>query len=251
MQAESSVGPAFVTLLIVGLGALVVVLGAMAVRARRDVRRVQARKEDLKAALAERTASLREAVERAERANHRVQNLERVDGLTGAANQIAFLEAAESEWRRGKRDKAPVAVALVAVDGFGDLDQAFGSTQGDECLRRVGAVLTTGVFRAGDLVGRWGGDRFAILLPATAAEGAAAVARRLSGDLDSVAIPRSGSASGATLSFSAAVAAAVPGKGRVEDLLASAEAALEEAMRRGPRQIVTAPERAEADPRRA
>lgn len=208
-------------------------------RVKRDYRKARAREEELERALAERSAHLQEAVERAEEANRRLTDVERHDGLTRLANRAAFLEAVEMEWRRGRREKTSLAVVFLAVDAFPEFDRTFGSAAGDDCLRRVAAVLGTGLRRAGDLVARWGEERFVVVLPSTGLEGATAVAERLAADLDGVAIPHAGPAPGATVSLSAGVAAAVPGKGHFDELVAAAEATLGEARRRGIRQVVT------------
>ena len=238
MYSDPMLSPAVTAALIVALGALVFVVSLLFVGARREVRRALARKEDLKLALAEHSASLNDAIERAEQANRRVRDLERFDGLTGVANKIAFLESVEGEWRRGRREKTPLALVFVAVDRFDDFDRTYGSVKGDECLRRVAAVLSTGIFRAGDAVGRWSEEWFAVLLPRTEPEGAETVARRLAADLKSLAVPHAGSSSGETVSLSAGVAAAIPGKGSFDELLGAAEAALEEALESGTGRVV-------------
>ena len=62
----------------------------------------------------------------------------------------AFLEAVEMEWKRGRREKTPLAVLFLGIDGFSDIDRRLGSGAGDDCLRHVAAVLGTGLRRAGD-----------------------------------------------------------------------------------------------------
>jgi two-component system, chemotaxis family, response regulator WspR len=243
-----SISPAVVVGIILALTvAAFLVSAAELARVKRDYRKARAREEELERALAERSAHLRDAVEQAENANRRLTDVERHDGLTGLANRVAFLEAVETEWRRGRREKTSLAVVFLAVDAFPDFDRTFGSAAGDDCLRGVAAVLGTGLRRAGDLVGRWGEEKFVVVLPSTGLEGATAVAGRLVADLDAVAIPYAGPARGATVSLSAGIAAVVPGKGRSDELVAAAKAALGEARRRGIRQVVTSSRVAGAD----
>ncbi len=237
---QLSLSPIVIVGAAVALGAvaLLVVAAASAGRARREHEKVRAREEELERLLLERSASLHDAVERAEEANRRLQGVERHDRLTGLASRDAFLEAVEMEWKRGRREKTPLAVLFLGIDGFSDIDRRLGSGAGDDCLRHVAAVLGTGLRRAGDLVGRWGEERFAVVLPATGMEGAGAVAKRLLADLDALAAP--GAVAGATVSMSAGIAAVVPGRGHSGELVAAAEAALGEARRRGPRQVAAA-----------
>ncbi|MBK6405388.1 MAG: diguanylate cyclase [Holophagales bacterium] len=234
--------PSVVLAILVLAATLLVVMLVVLVKHRRDSLTARDRQAEVERAWAERALHLEGAVAAAESEIQRLRDLDRRDGLTGVANRATFLEAFQVEWRRNRREATPLAAVFFAVDGFKTIDRSQGSDAGDDCLRSVAAVLSTGLRRAGDVVGRWGAERFVVALPNTTLEGATAVARRLAADVEAFSIPGATAGDVSTVTLSAGLAATVPGKGDPEPLLAAAEAALAAALSRGPRQVVAAPE---------
>ena len=102
----------------------------------------------------------------------------RSDALTAAANSRAFYETAAAEIVRARRYGHPLTVAYIDLDDFKAVNDRVGHHGGDRLLRRVADSLRAAV-RQVDTVARMGGDEFAILLPETGPEGAAAAARKL------------------------------------------------------------------------
>jgi len=100
------------------------------------------------------------------------------DHLTGVANRRAFFEAAELELQRNRRTPRPTALILIDADHFKRINDHHGHPGGDAVLRQLGLVLTA-TFRQVDVVARVGGEEFAVLLPSSTLDGAAAVAERL------------------------------------------------------------------------
>ena len=94
------------------------------------------------------------------------------DPLTGLANRTQLLERARPALTSAGSDAPPVALLMVDLDGFKDVNDTFGHLAGDELLRLVGARLT-GAVRPDDMVARFGGDEFAILLSDLSAESVA------------------------------------------------------------------------------
>jgi diguanylate cyclase (GGDEF)-like protein len=82
----------------------------------------------------------------------------RRDALTGVANRTALFEALSAKFAAGRR----VAALYIDLDGFKNVNDAFGHAVGDEVLRTVAARLS-GVVRAGDIVARVGGDEFVVV----------------------------------------------------------------------------------------
>jgi diguanylate cyclase (GGDEF)-like protein len=99
------------------------------------------------------------------------------DGLTGLVNHRSFQERLRMEFNRAQRHDRPLALAMVDVDGFKQLNDTFGHQVGDDALQRVAAHLTAAV-RVNDTVARVGGDEFALLLPETTGEAAQIVIER-------------------------------------------------------------------------
>ena len=100
------------------------------------------------------------------------------DHLTGLANRRSFFEAAELEVGRWQRSPRPLSMLMVDADHFKRVNDTHGHPAGDAVLRHLAGVLAA-TFRQVDVVARIGGEEFAVLLPSTDLQGAAAVAERL------------------------------------------------------------------------
>ena len=101
-----------------------------------------------------------------------------VDLLTGALNRQALLARLEEELDRAARYQRPCSIVLVDLDHFKRVNDTHGHMAGDAVLREVADVLTSNV-RSVDLVGRYGGEEFMIVMPETDADAAAASAEKL------------------------------------------------------------------------
>ena len=86
------------------------------------------------------------------------------DPLTGLFNRRYFSEQLSIEFQRAGRAKAPLALLMVDIDHFKRINDRFGHDTGDRVLRDVAEVLAQGS-RAGDIVCRWGGEEFLVLMP--------------------------------------------------------------------------------------
>ena len=94
------------------------------------------------------------------------------DPLTGLLNHRAFHRRLEEEAARASREGTPLAIAVLDLDNFKFFNDTYGHAVGDEVLRRVASVLRAAC-RAGDVLARFGGDEFALLLPDVAPDMAA------------------------------------------------------------------------------
>ena len=110
------------------------------------------------------------------------------DPLTEAANRRAFFETAEREFHRSRRHGSPLSLALLDVDLFKNVNDRFGHEAGDAALRLVARAVGKGLRRE-DLLGRVGGEEFAVLLPETGLEEALAVAERIRATVGDVQVP--------------------------------------------------------------
>jgi len=131
-------------------------------------RRREAFLEDL---VSRRTRELSEALAK-------VQTSSRTDSVTGLANRRHLEERLRAIWNLAKRSGRPVSAIMLDTDYFKEYNDGVGHTAGDECLKRIAGALGDDVTRDHDVVGRYGGDEFLILLYDSDASGAARVAER-------------------------------------------------------------------------
>jgi diguanylate cyclase (GGDEF)-like protein/PAS domain S-box-containing protein len=111
-----------------------------------------------------------------------LRRLATTDSLTGANNRRHFLEQASAELKRSRRYGAPLAVLMLDIDHFKQVNDSFGHDAGDEVLKKlVDSCLQT--LRSSDLFGRFGGEEFVALLPETSEQAALQTCERLSQEL--------------------------------------------------------------------
>lgn len=100
------------------------------------------------------------------------------EGLTGLMRREAILECLAIETERADRYQRPLAICMVDIDHFKEVNDRHGHLAGDVALRRVAAELARGL-RTSDRAGRYGGEEFLVILPETAHEQAAAAAENM------------------------------------------------------------------------
>lgn len=200
----------------------------------RRVRSLRSQRDRLERQVAERTAEI-------EAANVRLAELASRDALTGLANRRTFDETLETEWRRAERLGLPLALLMIDVDEFKAFNDAAGHPAGDACLQAVAAALAALFRRAGELVVRYGGEEFAVLLPALARDEAATVAAAARAHVAHLALPHRASSVAPVVTVSIGVAWAEPSHGkRSGELVADADRALYRAKQNGRNRVEVA-----------
>jgi diguanylate cyclase (GGDEF)-like protein len=116
---------------------------------------------------------------RSARLHAKVLELSLTDSLTGVQNRRLFEILIDKEADRSRRYSRDLAMIMVDIDCFKDYNDAFGHPAGDEALRDIARCLLDGARRGLDVVTRYGGEEFAIILPETDLEGAWAVAEEI------------------------------------------------------------------------
>jgi diguanylate cyclase (GGDEF)-like protein len=165
----------------------------------------------------------------------RTRQLAYLDGLTGIFNRRFFELRIAEEMERANRYGSQVAVVMFDIDHFKKLNDEFGHLLGDEVLRQVSRLLAQNV-RKGDVLCRYGGEEFSLLLPQTSGDNAYEVAEKLRRAIEVfpfAGVPR-------PVSISAGVADS-PRFGKTRDeIVAAADAALYQAKQAGRNRVTTA-----------
>ncbi len=165
-----------------------------------------------------------------------VNKLVREDQLTGALNRRGLDDALTREAARAERNGTPLCIVLIDTDNFKQINDTHGHQLGDIVLVHLVAIIKETI-RAHDLIGRYGGDEFIVLLPDSRIEEATAVMNRLRRELASK--PVSWGSQQLLVTFSAGVATRLRGETDA-DLIRRADKALYEAKHVGKNRIMVA-----------
>jgi diguanylate cyclase (GGDEF)-like protein len=201
----------FLATAVLSVSVVAVVLADL-LRASRDVRESEARYRSLAASM---------------------EMLAALDPLTHVANRRRFDEVLEAEWLRALRRQAPLSLIIFDADYFKAYNDHYGHVAGDECLRKIADTMTEIARRPADVVARFGGEEFGIVLPETDAEGALAMAEGLRRRIENLGFSHAASPMG-LLTLSGGCATMTPeGSETATHLLSAADEALYEAKRQG------------------
>lgn len=152
-----------------------------------------------------------------------------IDSLTGLQSRRHFYELAEREFYLARRGGRPLSAMMIDIDHFKAINDTFGHAAGDAVLQTVAAQCMSGL-RAGDLIGRYGGDEMVVLLPDADLDSALATAERARGAADGLTVLTERGVVPATLSMGVASS---EGCADLAELLHRADLALYEAKQAG------------------
>lgn len=167
-----------------------------------------------------------------------LERLATTDALTGALNRRRFLERGTEEYNRSRRYDRPLSVMMLDIDHFKRVNDTYGHATGDEAIRMTVRACKSSL-RNCDIIGRLGGEEFAVILPETDLVGALDVAERLRARVEAATIPLPGGEM--RMSVSIGVASCEPDEVTVERALGRADRALYEAKARGRNRVVAEP----------
>jgi diguanylate cyclase (GGDEF)-like protein/PAS domain S-box-containing protein/putative nucleotidyltransferase with HDIG domain len=128
--------------------------------------------------LVEMVRQLGHAQERVQKQNEELQRLATRDALTGCLNRRAFHEQLASLFALCKRQQQPLSAVMLDIDHFKAVNDTYGHARGDDVLRGVAEILRSSV-RGADVVCRFGGEEFCVLMPGTDLDGAFHLAEKL------------------------------------------------------------------------
>lgn len=159
-----------------------------------------------------------------------LRELATADSLTGTNNRRRFFELSDIAFHRIRRHHHPLSVLMMDLDSFKTVNDTHGHATGDEMLRKFVDVCS-GLLRQEDIMGRLGGEEFAVTLPDEGAETARITAERLRKSFEHLSIPTNGNDIRTTVSIGVAELSAADNN--FEDCLFRADAALYEAKNGG------------------
>ena len=172
-----------------------------------------------------------------ERADEETRRLASTDPLTGVFNRRTFIELAERELARSRRDSTSLSLMILDLDHFKQVNDTYGHLVGDEVLVAFTGLIKERARRA-DLVVRYGGEEFCVLLPATSLPAAVALAERIRAATVATALARHPM----KITVSVGVTAYSGGpRVALETLLARADEALYRAKHEGRNRVVALP----------
>ncbi len=170
------------------------------------------------------------------RLHEKIQQLAITDSLTGLLNRRGFFNYAERELSRFKRVNKAFSLIMLDLDHFKEVNDTYGHPFGDKVLQEMAMICLRDI-RKIDLIGRYGGDEFIILLPDTKSDRAVQVAERIRACFESF---RFDTEDGKSLSFTASfgVAQAESQTQTLDDLIPQADAALYASKNKGRNQVI-------------
>ena len=178
--------------------------------------------------------------------NQRLEQLTRTDELTGLHNRRFFMEMLRNEFKRSERYGTQVVYVMADIDHFKRVNDSYGHLVGDRALVAVADALAR-TARAQDLVGRYGGEEFAMMLPHTELKGGELAAERHRKQVEQSVLQLDQGPLAMTMSFGVA-SFPRPDVARVEDLIALADDALYRAKSAGRNRVMVASPPADAGP---
>lgn len=174
------------------------------------------------------------AEQKLQEANEILQRLSAIDGLTGVANRRAFDERLEWEWNRSLRSSTPLSLIMFDIDFFKAYNDTYGHQGGDGCLKRVASTINDTLERSTDLLCRYGGEEFSVILPDTDSAGARIVGEKIRSVIEGLEIPHSGSKISPWVTISVGTATIIPNLNSTPfELISFADKAAYQAKREG------------------
>jgi diguanylate cyclase (GGDEF)-like protein len=154
------------------------------------------------------------------------------DNLTGIPNRGRTVELATAALAAAATQSRPLTVAIIDLDHFKTINDRCGHATGDHVLKEF-ARVSRGSLRAGDVLGRWGGEEFLLILPNTTLDAALASVERLRVLALAIQVPGADKEAPIHVTFSAGLATTADGARSLDEIIARADAALYEAKNEG------------------
>jgi len=172
-------------------------------------------------------------------ANDELARTARTDALTDVANRRHFDEFLSQVWHDAQQHESPVALMLLDIDHFKAYNDRYGHPAGDRCLYSVAQAVGSCLRKSGDLVARWGGEEFCVIMTGTSVEIARLAAERVRQAVTECGIVHIGSTCSTVVTVSIGVSAVTPTRDRsLPDFVRDVDAALYAAKAQGRNRVM-------------
>jgi len=170
--------------------------------------------------------------------NHKLAGLSNRDGLTNIANRRRLDAFLQDVWNKTLCERQEVSVLMIDIDFLKQFNDFYGHLLGDEAIKQIAQALQNNVKRSSDLLARYGGDEFVVLLHGTGAAGALQLAQKIQVAVEDCAITHEASPIGLRLTLSIGVTTITPNlQLQPSDLIAKGDQALYQAKQAGRNRI--------------
>lgn len=184
----------------------------------------------------QRTEELHKTNELLRKANAELERISMVDELTEISNRRGFDVAFQKSWEISMKERQPLALIMIDIDNFKVFNDTYGHLAGDQCLKSVAEIINDVVKRTGNLVARFGGEEFIVMLLNTTEEEATIVAEDMRKKIEDLRF----ATGDLVITISLGVAAATPNDTlRSDDLINAADKALYKAKKNGRNKVVS------------
>jgi diguanylate cyclase (GGDEF)-like protein/PAS domain S-box-containing protein len=186
-------------------------------------------------AVSEDITARKDVEEKIQRLNAGLELLAMTDYLTNLNNRRYFMQRGAEEFKRARRSNQPLSLLMMDIDQFKKVNDIYGHEAGDMALQQVAAVLKSSL-REIDILGRIGGEEFAVLLPGTSLHEAAILAGRVQQTIADTSVDMPGAS--LTITISIGVAVVTDEMSGVDDLLRNADESMYLAKHHGGNRVV-------------
>ena len=186
-------------------------------------------------AVSEDITARKDVEEKIQRLNAGLEQLAMTDYLTNLYNRRYFMQRGTEEFKRARRNNQPLSLLMMDIDHFKKVNDTYGHEAGDMALQQVAAVLKSSV-REIDILGRMGGEEFAVLLPSTSLHEAAILAGRVQQTIADTSVEIPGAS--LTITISIGVAVITDEMSGIDDLLRNADVSMYLAKQHGGNRVV-------------
>lgn len=185
-------------------------LGGNYRKLRKAVKQGEKLRSELIYVISNREKEIEQRTEELKQANETLQRLCREDSLTGLANRRSFAQFLTRTWQGSMRNHQPISILIIDIDDFKAYNDHYGHKKGDSCLKLISEAIRRTVGRASDLVSRYGGEEFVVVLGDTSLEGGLKIAENIRAAIENLGIPHKGSKKHRMVTVSIGVTSTLP-----------------------------------------